>query len=552
MENCSSSSSSGDKCEKESNKLEQCTNPINRLQQPEGTVTKRIHRRKKRERDPSQNFCPDATGNNEEPKKKRIRQKENRHYHKGVRLRMCICTKHEDCIKLVKRWIDLKNKRRYGYKYVKKNERRLYYNHLCGNESSMPESNDIEHVAFHHFHPSTLDDNKGPLDEISASAAESLGMTKSDQILGKVTYYAVPMYPWPKIKQALASYAAVESGNASLFLQRTAGDSDLSDGSLRPSPEEREFVLVRRQMEINSDQMSIEFVKMRRRLEELECVNRGLASRNEFLESEVERLSHELKMQRSIEERDGMDRFNLSSTDWHKRHSESLQSKQHLSAAHHLFGLWDFESCIEYIHIFWDVKYEVGRCQADNLTQFEEVLVTLMKIQRNYEDSTIRLMFGRKGHSFVTDITKKWFPKLGRTGLDVSILDLEYTMDFVTEEQARGKGLPHYNIQSAEERGLHKNYTSASIPKPYIDLGYADVTALIDGKVVRTDTVRTNFAINQMMFNEKVSDSGGLIMSWTTPTGMCFEHTGLYLARCCEVRLVELWATVDSNTIQLN
>jgi hypothetical protein len=118
-------------------------------------------------------------------------------------------------------------------------------------------------------------------------------------------------------------------------------------------------------------------------------------------------------------------------------------------------------------------------------------------------------MFQHAGHSFVADIMKKWMPKLKRLGLHMSILDLDFTMDYVSEEYAREHQLPHYNIEGSP-RDEHKNYMEATLPQEYIDAGYSDVGALVDGMVIRTDTVRTDPVIKRLLYNVKVDDSGGL------------------------------------------
>ena len=65
-----------------------------------------------------------------------------------------------------------------------------------------------------------------------------------------------------------------------------------------------------------------------------------------------------------------------------------------------------------------------------------------------------------------------------------------------------------------------------------------------------TDTVRVSSAASRMLYADKIDNSGGLVMTWSTPTGLVFEHTGLYFARCPETRLIELWGTVDPEQIR--
>jgi hypothetical protein len=199
---------------------------------------------------------------------------------------------------------------------------------------------------------------------------------------------------------------------------------------------------------------------------------------------------------------------------------------------------------------FPHIKFEFGSGSA-KLTEFEQVLVFLLKIHRNYEDETVRLIFLRQGHSFIADILKKWAPQFSELGLCMSILDLDFTMDYVSRERAEANGLPHYEI-AGSPKDKYGHYILASLPQEYVDAGYSDVGALVDGMVIRTDTVRTNPVIKRLLYNDKVDDSGALIMTWTAPSGLCFEHTGLYFGRLPEMRAIELWGTVDSNKIALN
>ena len=54
------------------------------------------------------------------------------------------------------------------------------------------------------------------------------------------------------------------------------------------------------------------------------------------------------------------------------------------------------------------------------------------------------------------------------------------------------------------------------------------VGALKDGKDITLDTVRTNSAISKMMYSGKMHDSVSRQICWITPSGLVFEHTGLF------------------------
>jgi hypothetical protein len=44
-----------------------------------------------------------------------------------------------------------------------------------------------------------------------------------------------------------------------------------------------------------------------------------------------------------------------------------------------------------------------------------------------------------------------------------------------------------------------------------------------------------------MLFSDKMDNSAAQVITWSTTTGLVFEHTGIFLGRCPEIRLVELW-----------
>jgi hypothetical protein len=89
--------------------------------------------------------------------------------------------------------------------------------------------------------------------------------------------------------------------------------------------------------------------------------------------------------------------------------------------------------------------------------------------------------------------------------------------------------------------GGYVNYIDYAVPKEYIDAGMADTAVLKDGKDFVTDTIRQNPTLTRALYSDKVSSSGGRIITWALPTGLVFEHTGLFLGRVPEIRLVELW-----------
>ena len=87
----------------------------------------------------------------------------------------------------------------------------------------------------------------------------------------------------------------------------------------------------------------------------------------------------------------------------------------------------------------------------------------------------------------------------------------------------------------------YNNYIDFAIPQEYIEAGMADTGVLKDGKDFVTDTIRVNPALTRALFSDKVKSSGARVITWALPTGLVIEHTGLFLGRTPEIRLVELW-----------
>ena len=62
-----------------------------------------------------------------------------------------------------------------------------------------------------------------------------------------------------------------------------------------------------------------------------------------------------------------------------------------------------------------------------------------------------------------------------------------------------------------------------------------------DGKDFMIETPRANALLTRASFSDKVHHSAVRCISWSTPRGLSYEHTDLFLARVSEKRLVELW-----------
>ena len=79
------------------------------------------------------------------------------------------------------------------------------------------------------------------------------------------------------------------------------------------------------------------------------------------------------------------------------------------------------------------------------------------------------------------------------------------------------------------------------MPQSYIDAGLTNVCAVPDGKDFLTWTPRTNTVLSRAASSNKMGNhSAARVVTWTTPAGLTFEHTDVFLARVSEKKLVEL------------
>jgi hypothetical protein len=171
------------------------------------------------------------------------------------------------------------------------------------------------------------------------------------------------------------------------------------------------------------------------------------------------------------------------------------------------------------------------------LTEFEQLLITCMRMQCGYEHQTLAFIVN-KSKRCIQVMFDKWLPIMGRMGRFLSILDIDMNFDFLSKQDAIKNNLPH---SSSCTKQKYKHYFDACVPKVYEDLEMSTTGALVDGKDFTVDTVRKNSAVTRMQFSDKVENSAARVITWTATTGLGFEHTGLYLGCCPEIHLVELW-----------
>lgn len=151
--------------------------------------------------------------------------------------------------------------------------------------------------------------------------------------------------------------------------------------------------------------------------------------------------------------------------------------------------------------------------------------------------------------SVISRRVKNWAPVLGRKGRLLSNLDLQSNFDFLSLERCNAEHIEHYN--NAQVSDPFKSYIDAQMPRVFIKDDLADISLLVDGKDILTDSVRVNSGVNILMYSPKSQASAARVLSWILAGGLNVYNTGLYLGRVSEERLVELHGEVDSNNIRL-
>ena len=148
--------------------------------------------------------------------------------------------------------------------------------------------------------------------------------------------------------------------------------------------------------------------------------------------------------------------------------------------------------------------------RTDPISLFEQYLMGYMRIHCRIPVMMIAFMWGRSdGHvgRLINNIVKY----IGDAGKDLSILDI--TPDFLAE----------------------------TCPQQYKDEGLSFCCAVPDGKDFIIYTTRKNTMYTRACYSDKVHASAVRCISWSTPMGLSFEHTDLFLGRATEKKLVELW-----------
>ena len=203
-----------------------------------------------------------------------------------------------------------------------------------------------------------------------------------------------------------------------------------------------------------------------------------------------------------VSQHGGLCRTNLTSDAWHLLHP---------TAAPHLFGFRSWEETKAYLFILWpELEQPAPGAETAAMCEYEKCLIAKMRMHQAFKMETLSATWDRDA-TVIGRYIQEWAPKWGEAGKDFSILDIS------------------------------KGFLARTLPQKYKDAGMTNICGVPDGKDFMTDVIRSNTMMTRAGYSDKVHHSGVRCISWGTPRGLSYEHTVLYLARCTEQRLVELW-----------
>jgi hypothetical protein len=201
----------------------------------------------------------------------------------------------------------------------------------------------------------------------------------------------------------------------------------------------------------------------------------------------------------------GLTRCNLLSVIWHAANP---------LAAHHLLGLNTWSEAINLIVGLFSEEGASPPTEGSRLTGplslFERLMVAKMRMHRAFTIETLSYSWDRSKSS-ISAYLKECIPLWGEAGEDLSILDLTPT------------------------------YLESLRSRSYSDQDMLLVCALPDGKDFRIDEQRSNTVLSRAARSYKVKHAAARCITWSTPSGLTFEHTNLFFARVSEKMLVKLW-----------
>ena len=226
-----------------------------------------------------------------------------------------------------------------------------------------------------------------------------------------------------------------------------------------------------------------------------------LVGRQQNIRDENVEQTERLKLLMAGDEIYGLTRPALLSKTWHKNHP---------TAANHLFGFASWKELVYMMHALFDVL-PPGQFVANDemISSFEQYLMGYMRIHTGMTVSSISYIWNRdRGHA--GRLINKAVKSIGSAGKDLSILN-------ITPE-----------------------YLEETCPQQYKDEGLERCCAVPDGKDFMIYTTRKNMLFTRVSYSDKVHHSAVRCISWSTPQGLSYEHTDLFLGRASKNKLVEL------------
>jgi len=82
------------------------------------------------------------------------------------------------------------------------------------------------------------------------------------------------------------------------------------------------------------------------------------------------------------------------------------------------------------------------------LTNFEKVMMVSMKVKRNFEDTTLGMIFGYT-KQYVGQVIDEWAPHFGFVGKALTDFDMNLAHDYVSFAECQSCGILHYKTRHA-------------------------------------------------------------------------------------------------------
>lgn len=373
---------------------------------------------------------------------------------------------------------------------------------------------------------------------------------------GNVMYYHIPNFPRASVQSLVYSHSANKKtgdGDA-LRQQRSAARSEF----LRKQKE------IEQQEELEAKKESFQLMTYEQYDEERKEMQKNHVNQVQQLEEQVEKLINEKQQterklksakenirqirRRSSEELEknkrknddneddginvlhvvntllarygGLSRYTLFNDEWHSNNSD---------AANHFYGFSTWDETKNYVTALFPnlVTTDVSAITNESLTKLKDGKESTNLPLSEFEHCLIAKIYFhaipvRRRLAHVVGVSerqmgriiKRWAPRWGKVGEQLSILVINE--DYLQQEQ----------------------------PAEYAALGFEKVGALFDGKDYLVQVKRTNDKMRRSQMSSKMHAAAARDITWTTPMGLCFEHTKLFGGRISEQKLVELWGSL--------